>query len=491
MEEVASVVEEDIGSSQLAVMRCIIATPKVDPDWRRTAIFHMYFKCGEINCKLIINSGSCMNVLVMSAIARMNRKAETHPQPYKVAWVDETMIPVTQRCLVPIQLGTYSEKIWCDVLPMNIAHVLLGRPWLYDRDVIHYGRSNTYVFTFKGKKVKLNPAKSLKLKSKESSAPLEQKKSLHILSSHKFEQEIKSEAISYALVVREKKDVPSDDCIPKEVQNLLSDYQDLCLKELHVLYRTSEFASSFAQHIHDLHEEIKRKLFLNYAKYKINANSYTNVMKFYVGDYVLVHANLVRFSYGKSKKLTAKKIGLYRILRKISPSAYELELPKHMRINPTFNISDLTPYHEPLPDPVPTIDLVPSTDPVSPTSSTVTLSPYPDVPSSIQPRTVSKSMVSLPPEPKMPPALPIPDVILDDQTVFTTDDLLHRYLIRWRDLPSTQDSWLVHDELAHLHPSLLEEYLQQSSMESNFSKPGRIDAEPDHQHQRLRYNLRL
>ncbi|PKA46484.1 hypothetical protein AXF42_Ash012617 [Apostasia shenzhenica] len=159
MEEVASVVEEDIESSQLAVMRCIIATPKIDPDWRRTAIFHMYFKCGEINCKLIIDSGSCMNVLAMSAIARMKLKAETHPQPYKVAWVNETMIPVTQRCLVPIQLGTYSEKIWCDVLPMNIAHVLLGRPWLYDRDVIHYGRSNTYTFTFKGKKVKLNPAK--------------------------------------------------------------------------------------------------------------------------------------------------------------------------------------------------------------------------------------------------------------------------------------------------------------------------------------------
>ncbi|PKA52003.1 hypothetical protein AXF42_Ash008232 [Apostasia shenzhenica] len=85
------------------------------------------------------------------------------------------MIPVTQRCLVPIQLGTYSEKNWCDVLPMNIAHVLLGRPWLYDRDVIHYGRSNTYVFTFKGKKVKLNPAKPLKLKAKETCAPLEQK----------------------------------------------------------------------------------------------------------------------------------------------------------------------------------------------------------------------------------------------------------------------------------------------------------------------------
>ncbi|PKA56893.1 hypothetical protein AXF42_Ash002196 [Apostasia shenzhenica] len=63
MEEVASIVEEDIGSSQLALMKCIIATPKVDLDWRRTANFHMYFRCGDIHCKLIIDSDSCMNIL--------------------------------------------------------------------------------------------------------------------------------------------------------------------------------------------------------------------------------------------------------------------------------------------------------------------------------------------------------------------------------------------------------------------------------------------
>ncbi|PKA57947.1 hypothetical protein AXF42_Ash012486 [Apostasia shenzhenica] len=161
-----------------------------------------------------------------------------------------------------------------------------------------------------------------------------------------------------------------------------------------------------------------------------------------------------------------------------------------MSINPTFNISNLLPYHESLPDPVSLIDSVPSTDPVSPTCSTVTPGPYLDVHSSSKPMTASKSMVSLPPEPMMPSVAPIPDAILDDQTVFTTDVLLHRYLIRWRDFPFTEDSWMVHDELAHLHPSLLEEYLQQSSTESNFSKPGRIDAEPDYQRQLLRYNLR-
>lgn len=35
----------------------------------------------------------------------------------------------------------------------------LGKPWLYDLDVIHYGRCNTYVFKHDGKKIVLNPSK--------------------------------------------------------------------------------------------------------------------------------------------------------------------------------------------------------------------------------------------------------------------------------------------------------------------------------------------
>ena len=66
-------------------------------------------------------------------------------------------ILVNQRCLVSFSCGVYNDSFWCDVIPMKVAHIILGRAWLYDRDVHHYGRENTYNFMFKNKKVVLKP----------------------------------------------------------------------------------------------------------------------------------------------------------------------------------------------------------------------------------------------------------------------------------------------------------------------------------------------
>ena len=51
---------------------------------------------------------------------------------------------VTKQCLVDFKMGEYKDKVPCDVIPMDVCHVLLGRPWQYDKNVAHDGRMNTY-----------------------------------------------------------------------------------------------------------------------------------------------------------------------------------------------------------------------------------------------------------------------------------------------------------------------------------------------------------
>ena len=34
----------------------------------------------------------------------------------------------------------------CDVMPMDVCHILLGRTWQYDRGAMHDGKRNTYKF---------------------------------------------------------------------------------------------------------------------------------------------------------------------------------------------------------------------------------------------------------------------------------------------------------------------------------------------------------
>jgi hypothetical protein len=51
---------------------------------------------------------------------------------------------VTKHCLVEFKIGGYRDEILCDVIPMDVCHVFLGRPWQVDRNVIHDGTRNSY-----------------------------------------------------------------------------------------------------------------------------------------------------------------------------------------------------------------------------------------------------------------------------------------------------------------------------------------------------------
>nr|GEV91999.1 reverse transcriptase domain-containing protein [Tanacetum cinerariifolium] len=53
------------------------------------------------------------------------------------------------------QLAT--GPVRCEVIPMDACHVLLGRPWLYDRRVKHDGYRNTYTFKKDGVSITLAP----------------------------------------------------------------------------------------------------------------------------------------------------------------------------------------------------------------------------------------------------------------------------------------------------------------------------------------------
>jgi len=50
-------------------------------DWRRSSVFHTY-NTHEENYKLMIDGGSCVNIITKTALEKMGLKAEPYPQPY-------------------------------------------------------------------------------------------------------------------------------------------------------------------------------------------------------------------------------------------------------------------------------------------------------------------------------------------------------------------------------------------------------------------------
>ena len=135
------------------------------------------------------------------------------PHPYSISWLkkDHSVI-LNQTCLVNFKIGPYEDKVWCDVVPMDACHVLLGRPWQYDRDVIHHGKENTYEFRHGNRRHILKPFKE--------EGPTESTAlSLSTMGWKRFSKELKS-GVCYLLYPREQKSLQQQ-TIPLEVQKLL------------------------------------------------------------------------------------------------------------------------------------------------------------------------------------------------------------------------------------------------------------------------------
>jgi len=66
-------------------------------------------------------------------------------------------INVKNQVKVKFSVRNYVDNVLCDVVPMEACYVLLGRPWQFDKQTIHYGLTNEITFTHNNKKFVLQP----------------------------------------------------------------------------------------------------------------------------------------------------------------------------------------------------------------------------------------------------------------------------------------------------------------------------------------------
>jgi len=80
------------------------------------------------------------------------------PQPCKLQWLNdgEDMI-VNQQVNVKFSTGNYEDSVLCDIVPMKVCHILLGRPWLFERKTTQHGHTNEITFTHKDRNFVVHP----------------------------------------------------------------------------------------------------------------------------------------------------------------------------------------------------------------------------------------------------------------------------------------------------------------------------------------------
>jgi hypothetical protein len=184
-------VESIEGGKNLMMRKILLKLDKEEEELvQRTSLFVNSYKTKDRVCKVIIDNGSTENLVSTEMVEKLEMKTTAHPNPYKVSWLQNAhQVMVSQQCQVEFKIGGYRDEILCDIIPMDVCHILLGRPWQFDRKVIHDGRNNTYTLEKNGMTYMLLPIED-KEEKRESSSSILLMSGKELLNEAKKEKEI-------------------------------------------------------------------------------------------------------------------------------------------------------------------------------------------------------------------------------------------------------------------------------------------------------------
>jgi hypothetical protein len=222
---------EDVEGGRSLVMRKVLLTPVSEAEnpvqWN--SLFQTACKTKDRVCKVIVDSGSTDNLVSTEMVEKLELKTIENPSPYRVSWLQKGhQVNVTKQCLVEFKIGGYNDKILCDVIPMDVCHLFLGRPWQYDRNVVHDGRKNTYTLEKNGRTHMLFPIKDKEVKPEVSNTVL-------LMSGKELLKEVKKKEDTQFIVVRKPRIVLTStrvDDLLEEIQRLLEEFVDIVVDEL-------------------------------------------------------------------------------------------------------------------------------------------------------------------------------------------------------------------------------------------------------------------
>ncbi|KAI0498175.1 hypothetical protein KFK09_021416 [Dendrobium nobile] len=222
-------VEGDEGEPVMCILeKLLLASRQVSPT-QRNAIFKTKCTISGKVCDLLIDSGCTENIISQSAVNALKLKTTKNPTPYKISWVKRGVeVPVSEMCRVNFSIGKhYNCEVLCDVIDMDVCHLILGRPWKFDTGVLYDRRTNSYSFEWKNRMLRLLPNSHSTPSSISGTRP-----ALNIVTGKsliRFGHEAKG---ILAVFVAEENSRPQTTLHPTALQQLLTEFEDIASTEL-------------------------------------------------------------------------------------------------------------------------------------------------------------------------------------------------------------------------------------------------------------------
>jgi hypothetical protein len=155
--------EEHIGTGdadhyESLIVQRVLSTQmeRVEKNQRHT-LFQTKCVIKEQSCRMIVDGGSCNNLTSSDMVDKLALTTKPHPRLCHIQWLNNSgKAKVTKLVQINFVIGSYRDVVECDIVPMQACHILLGRPWQFDKDSMHHGRLNQYSFLHHDKKIVLH-----------------------------------------------------------------------------------------------------------------------------------------------------------------------------------------------------------------------------------------------------------------------------------------------------------------------------------------------
>jgi hypothetical protein len=130
-----------------------VATTKVWPSKPEEpeegeCLFHsqMWVKGDLIH--FIIDISSQKNQISVEVTQWLNLPTTLHPQPYTISWLHQGRdLCVSQQCRLPYNIKPFKYEVLCDISPLEVCDVLLGKPYLWKLHVVYESTPHNVIFT--------------------------------------------------------------------------------------------------------------------------------------------------------------------------------------------------------------------------------------------------------------------------------------------------------------------------------------------------------
>jgi hypothetical protein len=71
-----------------------------------------------------------------------------HSQPYTIGWLRQGRdLCINQQCRLPYNIKPFKDEVLCDIAPLEVCDVLLGKPYLWKRHIVYESKPRIVIIT--------------------------------------------------------------------------------------------------------------------------------------------------------------------------------------------------------------------------------------------------------------------------------------------------------------------------------------------------------